>query len=105
MNIDVNKAIKLCFEYIKDLYNNQNQNIPNLLLEEVELDEYQSQWLITIGFDSFHEKTTTDTLSSSLSIFPKKNSVTTTERERIYKVVRIDANDGKFISMKIRELV
>jgi hypothetical protein len=34
MNIDINKAIKLGFEYVKDLYDNQNQNIPNLLLEE-----------------------------------------------------------------------
>lgn len=97
MNIDVNKAIKLGFEYVKDFYDNQNQNIPNLLLEEVELDEYQSQWLITIGFDFIRKKTATDTLS----FFPK----TIIEKERVYKVVRIDANDGKFISMKIREPV
>ncbi len=62
-------------------------------MEEVEFSELANQWLITIGFTITKVKD-----NSSSFILPER------EIARKYKIVYIDAQSGKPISMKIREI-
>lgn len=87
-NISVGRAVKIAKEQAEMLF--EGESLRNLALEEVELDEAKSQWLITLGFDSPHilrRKT-------GPNLFP----TTEEERKREYKVFRINADDGALVS-------
>jgi hypothetical protein len=77
--IDVKQAVKIATQYLKKLYG--SQSISNIRLEEVELDDEEGNWLITISFID------TDDLIP----------------ERVYKVLEIDANTAEVIAMRMRE--
>jgi hypothetical protein len=49
--IDVKIAVNAAYEYLKSLQDIMASSLPDLRLEEVELSEDQSFWLITLGFD------------------------------------------------------
>jgi hypothetical protein len=91
MTISVKEAVSKAFEYAHDLY--KPQEIPQLMLEEVELDEEKKHWLVTLGYKSYRT-------------IQKQMLPLTTEKESVreYKIFRIDAQDGQFISLKIREV-
>jgi len=95
MTIPVKEAVTKAFEYAHDFY--KQQEIPQLMLEEVELDEEKKNWLVTLGYKSPR----TIQRQTSGGVFPL-----TTEKESIreYKIFRIDASDGRFISLKIHEI-
>ena len=88
--IPLKTAVSNAKEFIWELYG--IYEIKDVLVEEVEFSESANQWLITIGFAQKKEK--------------DKNSLIMPEREedRKYKTVHIDAESGKPISMKIREI-
>jgi len=96
MTISVKEAVTKAFEYAHDFY--KPQEIPELMLEEVELDEEKKNWLVTLGYKS---PRVIQKQTSGLGAFPA-----TTEKESIreYKIFRIDALDGHFISLKIHEI-
>ncbi len=90
--IDVKKAIALAVDSLKNFY---AEPVSDLLLEEVERSEDGKYWLITLGFSvlpSSHPGNQFQQLSAAL-----KTPV------RIYKAIKIDADTGEFVSMKIRE--
>jgi hypothetical protein len=91
-NIDVKKAVEIAFLTAKDLIG----QVRNLALEEVEFDEKRKQWCITLGY---HGQMVKKTLQQA-TLF----GTTTEERERVYKLFRINAHTGEFISMKIRKV-
>jgi hypothetical protein len=63
------------------------------MLEEVELSEDETHWLITLGFD--RRRPVRSTFEALQSMTPY---------ERAYKTIEIRADTGEVRSMKIREL-
>lgn len=93
--LSVKSAVKAAIDKVKELYS--DNNLQDLMLEEVEFSEANNQWLVTVGF-SLPEPEKSTSLSTPL-ITP---SLRSRALSRCYKVVNIDADTGKFISMKIR---
>lgn len=89
--IDVKTAANAATNYLKDIY--ITADIRDLMLEEVELSEDEQHWLITIGLSR-----------PKLKMSPIQNVLNSDERERVYKVIKVRAMDGKPLSMKIREV-
>ena len=94
-SVPVKTAVSNAMQFIRELY--ADEQIKDVLLEEVEFSEPADQWLITIGFMRNKIK---DKSSSSIAdlILPERETI------RKYKIVHIDAQSGKPISMKIREI-
>lgn len=86
--VDVKAAVTSAMEYVKSLYS--GQSLRDLLLEEVELADGNSEWLITIGFSLPKEE-------QGLLITPRQLA-------RHYKIVRVDAKTGEALSMLIRNV-
>ena len=86
MSIDVKKAVELAKGYLSDVL---EVPVHLMLLEEVELSEDQQSWLITLSFPDPS---------------PSPNPLVAALREREYKVVRLQADTGKLVSIKIRRL-
>lgn len=86
MPIDVKKAVELAKGYLSDVL---EVPVHLMLLEEVELSEDQQSWLITLSFPA-------PRLSPAQIVAGIAN--------REYKVVRLQADTGKLVSIKIRTL-
>jgi len=94
MIIDVKKAVKIASDAIKDLYSDKIQTD----LEEVEISDDEKYWLITLGFDTPKDKTV------MLSRLIEKNTKSKKRCIRKYKIFKIDSDNGKVLSMKIRRV-
>jgi len=90
-SVPVKTAVSNAIEFVRELY--KGEEIKDILLEEVEFSEPTNQWLITISFTIPKVKD-----NSSSLILPER------EIARKYKIVYVDAQSGKPISMKIREI-
>ena len=90
--IDVKTAVKLARDYFAKVYPNEIHTFQDVQLEEVELSEDESTWLVTIGFSR----------PLPLDSFSKNAPEFLRQYQRDYKVFRIDAQNGKVRSMKIR---
>ena len=93
LSIDMKTAVRAARQFANELFD--GEALPNLALEEIEFDESNHQWQVTLGFDSPHRirrKTT------GPALFP------TTEEEvkREYKQFNIDADNGHLVSMTMR---
>ncbi len=80
--IDVRQAALAANDYLKGFY----PEASNIKLEEVELFEDEEVWSITLSYDS------NDRFSVNFN------------RQREYKIFRLNSTDGRVLSMKIREL-
>lgn len=88
--MDVKEAVALARQYLQDVFS--EENIVDLGLEEVEYDDAQRLWSITLGFSrpwNYSE----GAVAAALGV-PKK---------REYKIVKIDNKDKKAIAIKNRE--
>lgn len=83
--LDVKKAVELARGYLSDVLRIPSQE---LLLEEVELSEDQEFWLITFSYPAPE--------GSSLQVMLGGS--------RAYKIVKLHADTGEFVSVKIRTL-
>jgi hypothetical protein len=93
MMIDVRHAVQLALDFVNGIF---SQEPPiNLRLEEISLSEDEKLWTITFSF--FRP---TSELPNYQAIL---NAIKPPERE--YKSINIDSTNGKFVSMKIRQLV
>jgi hypothetical protein len=81
--IDVKTASKRASEYLLSFY----PNATGLQLEEVELIGEKEFWLITISYINEEPR------SGVFIQFPPKS----------YKIIKLDALNGEFVSMKIRD--
>ena len=95
--ITVKEAAQRAADYCQQFY----PDAQDIMLEEVERDEQDKFWLTTLSFLSSAAKqniaSPTESVVTQLgSIFPRG--------ERRYKTIKINAANGDFISMKIREL-
>jgi hypothetical protein len=89
--MDVKEAIRLSKSHLQEIF--AEEHIQNLGLEEVEYDENDKVWSITLGFSRPWDANSRSI--AALGIFPKRD----------YKVVRIFDPEKKIISIKNREVV
>jgi hypothetical protein len=92
--IDVREAIVRARSSLKDVF--EDRLLDRLLLEEVELSDDESKWIITFGFDE--------------AIPPERRSpfapiaASIGNYVRVYKVITVDAFTGEVKSIKIRKV-
>lgn len=90
--IEVTQAVKLARQFFNELY--QDEDIQNLKLEEVVIDDDSNEWRITLGYDSNFSKETNHVFSEKVI----------NKTLRLYKRIHIDADEGNFKGMFIREV-
>jgi len=92
--MDAKEAVRLAKRHVLDLF--AEEEILDIGLEEVEFNELDDTWSITIGFSRPWDQPRSilgPTLSSQMGI-----------RSRSYKVVLISDSDANVISVKNREV-
>jgi hypothetical protein len=94
--IEVKQAVSTAIDSLKNFYGEPQ----DLLLEEVYRSEDGKYWLITLGFSVPGPSIQMPNIPGNplLSISTALNPT-----RRLYKVFQVDAETGKFVSMKIRE--
>lgn len=90
--IDVQDAVRNAFEYIENLFD--DEEIKDLRLEEIELTDDENFWLVTLGFFRSNVQDDQEGILASVVTGPPK---------REYKIMRIRAEDGEVRAMKIRQ--
>jgi hypothetical protein len=91
VDMDVKAAVVVAKQYINELF--AEEGIKNLGLEEVEFDENEQAWQVTIGF-----LRPWDAPPSPLATLAGQNS----HGRRAYKVIRIANADGRVLSVRGR---
>jgi len=92
--IDVKKAVSFSMQAIHDFYD--KQELTDLALEEVE--QTDNQWLITLSFLVPNKKPNKNNMFAMAAVADEKQYI------RKYKIFAVDAESGKILYMKIREL-
>jgi hypothetical protein len=90
LKMDVKEAVAAAKQFIAELF--AEEKISRLGLEEVEFDEQEGEWRVTVGFTRAW-----DAPAALLSITQQLNP------PRSYKVVRISDSTGTALSVKNRE--
>jgi hypothetical protein len=94
--VAVKEAVQRARAFLKDLY--EGEELPNLRLEEVELSDDERHWLVTFGFTASEHDVEH---GPNIGVW---GGTTATRTKRDYKRIRIDADTGEAMSMKIRKL-
>ena len=89
--MDVREAVALARRYLQEVF--AEEKIVNLGLEEVEYDDAQHLWSITLGFSRPWDDYTKARVAAMLA----------TPMKREYKIVKIDDKDKKALAIKNRE--
>lgn len=89
--MDVKEAVETAKKHVSALF--KDENATNIGLEEIQFDESNDAWDVTIGFSR-----PWDLPRSALGML----TAPSLELKRVYKVVRISNSDGKMISVKNR---
>ena len=82
--VDAKQVVAKAMEYVKGVYD--PSQVADLMLEEMERSEDGKHWFVTLGFT------------------PRGSGAAGTVFERTTKVVKIVAETGEVMSMKIRKL-
>jgi hypothetical protein len=93
--VEPKTAIQNAKDFILELY--KDDRLENFLLEEVEMTDDGKYWLVTFGYDT--GRATASDLGASLSAFSMRPRFV-----RDYKQIKVKAEDGQPISMKIYKL-
>lgn len=88
--IDLKNAVSAAYNYLKPIQDMMGNRLEDLRLEEVELSEDKSFWLITLGFE---RPVKTKTPLAEIAI-PKRE----------YKLFKVNSQTGEVEAMKIREV-
>ena len=92
--MDVREAVIKAKAYLAELY--LDENISNVGLEEIERDDQTNTWNITIGFSR-----PWDEPRNPFAVLTKQMPVL----KRSYKLVRVDDETGKILSVKNRDVL
>jgi hypothetical protein len=90
--MNVKDAVKLAMEYVADLF--EDEKIENLGLEEVEYDDDNHYWQVTIGFSRPWDY--------SRNAFAALASAGGNTPRRTYKLITINAQTKEVLSIKNR---
>ena len=91
--MDVKEAVRTAMEHVADVYS--EEGISHIGLEEVEYDELNSQWNVTVGFARKWDFPPQTIIPTLVPLRPKT---------RTYKIVVVRDSDKQVTAMKIREL-
>lgn len=91
--IEVREAVRLAIQEAQIFF--EGSQLIDLSLEEVELTDDERYWLITLGY--YVQNINPAQNKFALAIEGERKYI------RKYKKFKIDANSGRFVSMKIRE--
>lgn len=94
--MDVKEAIAKAKTYVGELF--AEDGISDVRLEEVEHDESDRSWNVTLGFLRHREAST----ASFSELATTLNALAA--RRRVYRVVRVREADGAIMSVKHRDL-
>lgn len=97
--VNEQEAVKSALEYLQRVYPHP---LEGLDLEEIELDEQQRWWFVTLGFWEHKPRSLLDKALAEKAV-GLVLKVPSAEVTRVYKVVKVDAESGKAVSMKIRD--
>jgi len=89
--MDVKEAVALARGYLKEVF--AEERIVHLGLEEVEYDDAQHLWSITLGFSRPLDNISQGTVAAMMGV----------PQRREYKVVKIDDRNKRAIAIKNRE--
>ena len=89
--MDVKQAVRTAKEHVVELF--ADEPIENVGLEEVEFDELNQVWAITIGFSRFRGDRSDDNVI-----------VRALRNQRDFKIVRIEDETGRVQSLKHRHV-
>jgi predicted esterase YcpF (UPF0227 family) len=89
--IDIKLAVKNAKEFAHDFI--EDTHLKNLKVDEIELDENEKYWLITLGWDDIIQPRTAVEAAMGLSEYV----------ERDYRVFYVDTVSGVVKKMKLRE--
>jgi hypothetical protein len=92
--MDVKQAVSLAKQHVLDLFS--EEQLSNLGLEEVEFDDPDNEWRVTLGFSR-----PWDDPKNVFAAFSREG----TYPKRSFKVVRISNGTGQVLSVKNRESV
>ncbi|MEH2244568.1 hypothetical protein [Nostoc sp.] len=98
--IDIKIAVNAAYEYIKSLQEMMGSSLRDLRLEEVQLSEDKSLWLITLGF-YIPKKAPKSPLENLMAT---SLASTTVLYEREYKLFKVNSQTGEVEAMKIRKV-
>lgn len=93
MTIESKKAVEVAMKYAKDHIG--EDNLPHLLLEDLEYDDGNNVWKVVIGYDSHIQ---TKKVGNPLMGIA---ATTETEKKREYKSLEIDGETGLCKRMKM----
>jgi hypothetical protein len=97
--VNAQAAVRSAMEYLQGVYPHP---LEGLDLEEIELDDLQRWWFVTLGFWEHKPRSLLDKALAQATVGVVLK-VPSAEVTRVYKVVKVDAESGKAVSMKIRE--
>lgn len=92
--MDAKEAVKTAKTYVSELL--AEEGLINLGLEELEYDDAQGAWSVTIGFSRPWNNPAQNALVNITGGIITKRS---------YRVIKIRENDGQVISFKRRDLL
>ncbi len=91
--IPVKEAVTAAEKYVKELYD--PTDIPHLRLEEVELSSDEKHWHVTVSW----VEPAVERLGGSNPFISPNYSIE--KRPRVFKDVRVDAETGRPVGLKI----
>lgn len=92
--MDVKEAVQIATRHLIDLFD--SEDISNVGLEEVEFDEQDDLWVVTIGFSR-----PWDYPGKPLNAFATALGATE-QPKRTYKTIRVKSGKGDVISVRNR---
>ena len=98
--MNVQEAVRLAKDYVTDVF--VEEQITNVGLEEIEFNERRNRWEITIGFSRPWDYQTRSLFEQEDD--PFKTQTQRRPRTRSFKVVNIDDDNAKVLSIKNREV-
>jgi uncharacterized protein (DUF2461 family) len=93
--LDLQQAVRIARDFFVDSFGQTNPS--DVQLEEIEMSDDERYWLITIGYE---HQTYEDKL---LDRKKRQFGISLRVPQRKYRVVKVDAQTGRPISIKIRE--
>ncbi|MCP5519790.1 MAG: hypothetical protein H7A45_21325 [Verrucomicrobiales bacterium] len=90
--VKVHQAVRTALKFFADSFKSQSPQ--DIQLEEIEMSDDGSRWLITVGYEN-------PTLTRQV-LTPLRQLVDARVAPRRYKVVTIDARTGHPVAIKIR---
>jgi hypothetical protein len=86
VGMEVSEAVKEALGYVREAFS--EEGISQVGLEEVEHDEYNDVWRVTVGFARPWDLT----VSAAQKFMPALGAIEPQARSRTYKVVVLNAN-------------